>query len=453
MNFLEIQRKVIETGLCTSCGTCIGICPISIIGFDEHTKPKINDDCNNCGLCTELCPAYEFDFKFFENFIYDNEIVVNELIGGYKKLFVGYTKFKEVREKASGGGIITSLLISALDKGLIDGAIVVKMDDENPISPKPFIARNGEEILEAAQSKYILTPINSILKILRNERGRFAFVGLPCQVHAIRKIQMKSLKKYTRKIEFVIGLFCGINMRNDFVDYMLSIQNIKKPAIEKIQFRSREYENSSSVGGFMVITRDGKKHYIDKSKYQGLKYIFANTGCLYCLDHTNEFADISIGDMWLPKYLKKGEPLQSTIIIRTKKGMELFEWNSEILNYFPLEAEDIIKCQLALIVEKQIRGHTRILLRKERDLYIPDYNREIISKEYLLPRYNLKIDPARAFSRRNRITESFWLRMLHITDKKFSVNFLSKIHPKILRVFVSQFIRFRERDGIISQTN
>ena len=42
----------------------------------------------------------------------------------------------------ASGGLVSSLLIFALEEGLIDGALVTRMREDNPLRPEPFIARN-----------------------------------------------------------------------------------------------------------------------------------------------------------------------------------------------------------------------------------------------------------------------------------------------------------------------
>lgn len=50
--------------------------------------------------------------------------------------------------------MVSALLIFALEQGIIDGALVTKMSENNPLEPQPFIARTREEIISAAKSKY-----------------------------------------------------------------------------------------------------------------------------------------------------------------------------------------------------------------------------------------------------------------------------------------------------------
>ena len=60
-------EEVLNSGLCTGCGTCVGLCPksaIYMIKTKEGYIPKLNkSECVNCGICFEVCPGFSIDFR------------------------------------------------------------------------------------------------------------------------------------------------------------------------------------------------------------------------------------------------------------------------------------------------------------------------------------------------------------------------------------------------------
>lgn len=59
-DFADLRKSVINRGLCTYCGTYIGISPVSFIDFDmECEEPVLMDSCTAWGLCLEICPGAE----------------------------------------------------------------------------------------------------------------------------------------------------------------------------------------------------------------------------------------------------------------------------------------------------------------------------------------------------------------------------------------------------------
>ena len=54
--------KIVDTGLCTQCGGCVGFCPQDAIGMVQHEKkgllPLVDEEmCNGCGICLRVCPG------------------------------------------------------------------------------------------------------------------------------------------------------------------------------------------------------------------------------------------------------------------------------------------------------------------------------------------------------------------------------------------------------------
>lgn len=449
MNFSNLKEKVVDTSLCTSCGTCVGICPVSCIRMNKKGEPQLLDDCTNCGLCLKFCPSVNFDFSRFHES--NEKVEMNPFIGGFQSIYFGRSTDQEIRNKASGGGIVLSLLISALQEGLVDGAIVVKMDEEDITNAKVVIAENKDEVLEAAQSKYIPAPINTVLKQVASKRGKFALVGLPCQIHAIRKLQADGPQWYSNKIKYVIGLFCGLSLRNDFIDYILSILDIQKEDVKELHFRHRRNPTTSSL---LVVTKDGKRFFIDRKDYSFLFYLFARKACLYCVDHTNEFADISVGDMRpfptdSPNY-KAVEPLQSVVVVRTERGAELLR-NAGNIALSDYDVDDLIASKLTNMIDKKICAYTRMRLRKGRGLPVPEFNQDLI-KDYDLLGYKLKICPSKAFSARRYLYELSWLTTLNLTQNKNFANILSKIPIQLTKKTVRRYLRYKTW-GLLQRIN
>ena len=82
------------------------------------------------------------------------------------------------------------------------------MSHEKPWLTEPFIATTKEEVLEAAQYKYILTSVNEILEQVAAFKGSLAYVGVPGQVQSIRKLQ-KSGDPAVAPISYIFGPFYG----------------------------------------------------------------------------------------------------------------------------------------------------------------------------------------------------------------------------------------------------
>lgn len=57
--------------------------------------------------------------------------------------------------KGQDGGVVTSMLLYALEEGLIDSAVVTVKSEEEPWKPVAIVAQSREEILRASGSMCI----------------------------------------------------------------------------------------------------------------------------------------------------------------------------------------------------------------------------------------------------------------------------------------------------------
>lgn len=304
---------------CCGCGTCAGICPREAIKMKVNERgfytPSIDyKNCDQCGLCNTVCP--ENDAKL-SGFIFGDQNDI--LLGSHIDCYIGYCTDENLRFESSSGGMISQLLIFALEKGIIDGALVTRMKKNQPLEPEPFIARTKEEVFSAIGSKYCPVPTNILLKEILKKDGKFAVVGLPCHIRAIRKAEMMN-PKLREKIVLHFGLFCS-GVKSFFgTEYILKRMAIKKENIKSIKYRGKGWP------GYMQIELRGGKRvhlsFFDSIYYGGaFGMLFKNIACIFCKDCTAELSDISFGDAWgIEKNDTKGTSL---IIARTKTGIEL----------------------------------------------------------------------------------------------------------------------------------
>ena len=49
---------------CIGCGTCVDICPVNAISFDDEGKAVIDQEkCIKCGTCEAVCPVNAIEIK------------------------------------------------------------------------------------------------------------------------------------------------------------------------------------------------------------------------------------------------------------------------------------------------------------------------------------------------------------------------------------------------------
>ena len=162
--------------------------------------------CTGCGLCEAVCPFLSLDLKALNEAVFGSP-PEHPYLGHFRAVYLGYATDQELRWSASSGGLATVLLLKALEDGLIDGAVLVRMRSRRPLVPEPFVARTGRDVLDAMGSKYCPVPLGMAIGEALEELGRMAVVGLPCHIMALRKAEM-AVKELEERVALRIGLFC-----------------------------------------------------------------------------------------------------------------------------------------------------------------------------------------------------------------------------------------------------
>lgn len=376
-------EEVVKNDLCTGCGTCVTLCPNSAIYLiKDNSKgvyiPKLNEEkCNQCGTCFDVCPGHSVDYKQLNLAMFDKESE-NILIGNYINCYTGHAANQDIRYNSASGGLVTALLIFALEEGIIDGALVTKMNDTNPLEPEVFIARTKEEIISASKSKYCPVPANIGLKEILSEDGKFAVVGLPCHINGIRNAETIN-NKLKEKIILHIGIFCGRSINFLGTEFLLHQMNIKKEDVKKIDYRGEGWP-----GKMLIKLKNGEERFVSYLKYwdNGFGLYFPPTRCTLCCDGTCELSDISFGDTWLPEF--RNEKIGESIIIsRTKLGEEIIEnaKSKRKIELIEIKDDKVVKSQERMLYTKKSDLKARISIFKIFGKKTPNYNIKLLKPE------------------------------------------------------------------------
>ena len=155
-NAHRLRARIVDRGLCTGCGTCVGICPAGCLQFDSEAEEPVQvAECLSCGLCLAVCPGEEVPLRELEAvFLGSQRKTPDDFIGVFRRVVKGCATDAELRRRSASGGMTTAILLHALETGKIDGAVVTGMDIQKPWRVRPFIARTPVEIVQAAKSKY-----------------------------------------------------------------------------------------------------------------------------------------------------------------------------------------------------------------------------------------------------------------------------------------------------------
>lgn len=312
----EKNNISIVTGehLCLSCGACSVTCKQKSISFHETIGgflfPEIDpESCVNCGLCFKVCPGIHF------NETLRNQIPTDPFIGTIISCSVGKAKDKTIFQNSQSGGITTALLAYLLENTTIRGALVATMHGTPPRG-KAILATSLDEFILAQKSKYIPIPVLSALGEIEKIEGPVAFVGLPCQIHALNNL-FDFFPGLGSKIVIKIGLICDRVQTNAVIDFF-SHHATKEP-ICRLTFRDKN--NPTYPGNLVLAKENGVEIVLDSSLRMAIKDFFTPPRCRLCFDKLNVFADVVLGD---PHGINGIDNIggETLVLIRTKKGEE-----------------------------------------------------------------------------------------------------------------------------------
>lgn len=310
--------------LCTRCGTCTGACPTAAIDVGGDLYPSLHPDrCTSCGLCAEVCPGARVDYRGLTELTFGHDRDPRTFDGCVQRTFVGYCTDETIRGNGAGGGVVTGLCWDLLRHGDVDGCIVARMKPDRPWEGETFVARSYEDLRSSQGSKYHIIPVNAVFQNIRKLPGRFAYVGLPCQVHGFRLLAERD-PVLREKIAWVIGLFCGGSLEPHLVTELLAARGLTLEDIADFQFRGGEWP-----GKMRAILKTGEIRDLHHSNYKDGAYnyftsLYMPERCQTCLDGSGQFADVSISDAWTRdaagEYRFKS---CSRLLVRTDRGMEM----------------------------------------------------------------------------------------------------------------------------------
>lgn len=317
----ELFDEVITSGLCTGCAGCVIACPHDVIGYNHEAggyKPfHIEDelgptDCGHgqkgCTSCTRACPRFRSWEPEANEHLFGRDRTDDEVAGIYSDILLTRASDDMVHRMGQDGGLVSALLIWALDNDYIDGALTSYLEGGDAATWKaiPGVATNREEVLAGAGSRYTYSA-NTLAIDEAIERGlsRLALVGMSCQSSIAPVMWNRKIGKISKPIVFNIGLLCSKTFDDAIFEELFEAKyRIPKAEITKMNIK----------GVFQIWTRDGSYHEVNLKECHD----WTREGCTHCPDFAAEHADISTGGI--------GKDNDWTLtIVRTELGREIMQ--------------------------------------------------------------------------------------------------------------------------------
>lgn len=292
------MRTVCKANGCNGCMACANCCPKHCIEVVDNIKDfnAIIDEkkCVSCGICKKICPNITMPETkrtiYWKQGWAQPEIRKNSTSGGAAAAFA--TSFLDV------GGYVASCYF---DNGSFIFGITNNKNDAKKFSGSKYVKSNPDGIYEAIRKKL--------------EQNRVLFIGLPCQVAALKNYIGDNENLYT------VDLICHGTPSVKLLDIFLKEKEIDLKDIRNIKFRTKTD---------MGITKDERKlagsRVIDDYLCAFLESVDYTENCYSCkFASLDRVSDVTIGDSWGTEYSEEEKNGVSLILAQTVKGIKLIE--------------------------------------------------------------------------------------------------------------------------------
>jgi coenzyme F420 hydrogenase subunit beta len=299
-----LAKNVVAAHKCVGCAACVVVCPFGCLQYVDG-QPVLLQPCECCGICPAACPECAWSWTKAEEFVFGRRRREDEEFGIYRRLVLGQATDERVRAKAQDGGAVTSLLLHALQSGMIDGAAISGVAGDKPLCPVPTLATTPDEILEGAGTRYAYSPnLLAYAEGVTQGKKSLAFVGTPCQIHAVRRLQMQRLRKYSDPLCFTVGLMCTESFTYEGL-YAQHFQRLGLDLADVVKVNIK--------GKVIVDLRSGEQRHVSLAEAKQ----FARRSCSWCSDFSAELADISAGGLGLSRW--------TFLVVRTERGVQVVD--------------------------------------------------------------------------------------------------------------------------------
>jgi len=305
VSFEETLGTHVLPSLCIGCAACVVACPFDCLEYADE-KPSLVKECKVCGICAQVCPKYNLSISELERLVFGRERRADEEYGIFRRTAIAQAVNPKIRKVCQDGGVVTALLVHALNEGLIDSAVLSGVSEAEPLKAVPKLVTTIDEILTSAGTRYTYSPSMLALREgVKQKKRSLAFVGTPDQIQAFRKVQALPLKKYSEAVAFTFGVFCSECFTYEgLVDQLIRKELGIIPAeVAKLNIKGRLLVTTKSGRVEEVRLKEAKQHVRDCVKR--------------CSDFSAELADVSVGGLGLEGW--------TLTILRTEKGLDLFQ--------------------------------------------------------------------------------------------------------------------------------
>lgn len=347
-------EEVVRSNLCLGCGACANLPGVEMElnerGFARPSRPQVAQSAPQPNL-EAICSGYSVE-QDAAGRSYD------DVWGPILDIWTGNSTDAEVRYRGSSGGVLSQIAIYLLESMTVDFVVHTRADPDEPLGNVTRPSINRQEILGGAGSRYAPSSPLANLNAYLETGKRFAFIGKPCDVVALRRMARID-PRIDAQVPCMLSFFCaGVPSRFGALAVLKKLE-VEAAEVSKFEFRGRGWPGLTRATRF-----DGSEATMDYNNSWS-KVLSRNLQfrCKICPDGTGEFADIVCADAW---YGKDGYPDfeerdgRSLVIVRTERGRAVL---AELAQKALVELESLDVGEIELMQPYQ-RDRKRVVLAR-----------------------------------------------------------------------------------------
>ncbi len=318
LHWAHLYKEVVTSGLCTGCAGCVIACPHDVLKYDHEDtfRPwKVDadggpEDCTHgvkgCTMCTRACPRFRTWETEIDTAMFGRERTEDEVAGIARDIVLARATDPELLEAAQDGGLVSAILVWALEHDAIDAALVSALEGGSSWKAIPAVVRDRAGVLATAGSRYTYSA-NTLAypEAVAQGAERIALVGMSCQASVPAVMSTRKAGKVARRLSLTIGLLCSKTFDDAIFSELFEARyGLERAEIAKINIK----------GVFQIWLRDGSYHEVPLKE----GHAWTREGCKACPDFAAEHADIATGGI--------GAFSDWTLtIIRTEQGRQIID--------------------------------------------------------------------------------------------------------------------------------
>ena len=275
--------KLAGNDICTACGACAAQCSRSCISMLEGNNgivlPQIDEGkCIECHACEKVCPILNQPKRHEPQIAY-----------------AAWSNDSEERRTSASGGVAVEIYKYAISKGWK----VVGASQNEDFSVTHKVISTIKELQPLKNSKYVFSDAYDAFKQIRallKEGEQIVFIGLPCQVAALR-----NLYRYDERLLLIEVVCHGTTPLSYLRKHIHYLESLEGHIAKRMSFRDPDTYTYTYT--FTLYDEDGKRFYAKRTKdgdtyqYGYHRAISYRENCFHCqFARRQRVSDITLSD-------------------------------------------------------------------------------------------------------------------------------------------------------------